>query len=422
MQEVDAKIWGSQVTVDYSLKVGPELMTRLLREILDLGHKALGMENDGDQRADGNKIKGLTRFMSACGEVSDKVEHTHRNSDAEIKCPSRDLFREIIARAIGYGKLHADIGGSPAISALAGMHLDAEGTFYQGNVPNHVATLLQERYEKFVSQFVQGNPRTEHLPGTLTIEDADGRYKVMISFSEGRELRDLNAGFYKGLREMGRRYKVPFLAVSGLNKGTPEEYSRLIETAREGNASMGIFVGTGAFNVTASPESYWRTTLSKANIASFNEEELAQTGIIFSRTDKLAGTLPFIAQKMAEAQGRNPIVACHSAAGAIMSYDGLPRDAAQHALEMAVAGASLRCAAGTYGSEAEIGDFRRTGKGKNYELFREIMGKGPEELPCGLVGVVAPDLSDHGINGSITGAGATFDGILLNYVAPLARR
>ena len=265
----------------------------------------------------------------------------------------------------------------------------------------------------------------------------------MISFSEGRELRDLDSRFYEAVRGVVEKYDQPIFAISGLNKGTPEEYRCMIQKARDGNPSTKIFVGTNAFKAQPRPvggdvskiywkealdaavRPYWDAVLSEADIISFSDGELSQTAGIFSDRfsdlEQPANAIQRVTEKLRQARGKNPIVVCHSAAGAIMSYDGLPKDTAQHALEMAVHGASLRCARGRYGTESEITDFGAAVGRRSYPLFNEIMGCSPGKLPPGIVGVVAPDLG-NGIKGSITGAGATFDGILVNYVAPLIKR
>ncbi len=382
-------VWVTGATCDDTVRVDALLRREILTRLKDIP-----------------SLPGLDDALAVAGK------------DYEIRCDDPDVYatvRETARASLNGAPTHMDLGGSPAISTMAGLFLGADA-YYAGNIGRSVDDVLRSHYVNHRSWFVDGNPLTQHHPGTLSLELDDGTGKVMFSHAQGRSVRemDLQRFWTKISTLYGEREKL-VLALGGLSKGEPSEYASLARTVKARWPSVRLFVGTNSFGNRDAEEKarqYWNAIMIRADIISCNESEaqILYRALGGDGQATMIDVLRYL-DKRTPAQ-----VVIHSAAGAIATSNGFSPEDVSSALELAVSGASYRFATGGYGTRSQITDFSES-NGRAYSLFARTMGVLPEsvEFPY----AVAHDLTDRVHCGSVTGAGATFDGTLLVELAPL---
>ncbi|MBN2142640.1 hypothetical protein JW711_04890 [Candidatus Woesearchaeota archaeon] len=437
------KIWVSQTTGDYSVKPTQRLRTRIISEFI----------------AGASRLTDLSVLTHILGMCKIGFEKILEKKDYEIKLDSEVLFEEMkraVDNYIEFDSWRKALGGSPSISALAEMHLHLDelvgisDAYYDGNMVQTAKEIIMHEYDSHVNvqdRFLD-NAHTNDRPATISLEDVCGSSKLMVSYNPGRKLKDLKEKeFYDRINKIHHKRKADtaqsnpkmIVALGGMNKGTPEEYKNMIDKIMSSHGGARIFVGTNSFKDEENEGGKcYKHVLCEANAVSFNENEIRSVyhDLGGDRTEDLAD----IVQKFhiqAESNGYIPktgqIIICHTEGGAIAYRKPIEdgdenendcdkqKKMFEEALEMAVGGASFRYMNGRFGSSEEIIDFSKT-TCRAYDKFSHLFGRSINELPEGMCGAVSYDLTKPGTpipQGSITGAGATFDGILVSYLAPL---
>ncbi|MBI2138326.1 hypothetical protein HYU13_01955 [Candidatus Woesearchaeota archaeon] len=323
------------------------------------------------------------------------------------------------------------IGGSPAITAVA-MERYAEGdtstdVFFAGNLVRTVIDALIKKPD-LLPAFVR-NKMTDAKPRTLSLEDYVGKYRVMLPFSEGRNLSELyRNSFFRLLEGLAGDYKQIFLNIAGLNKGTPQEYQRLIEETRERVDAIKIYVGTNDFS--SHPIEERKTFLAiawGADFASLNDFEVRQlyeaVGGSYSRA---IGEIIIDLENRAMPLGSPPpadrVLIVHSAHGAVIKpygkYQQAGEKALHEAIQYAVDGTTFRLQYGDYPSRERV---ERTVtpkiKVRNHSEFAKEFGDEGYLRENGIIFAASPKNTNP--LGDTTGAGATFDGLCMYYLSRL---
>jgi len=434
------KIWATQITADYTAKINDNIRERLLHVFKGHALKYVDFIKDSFMTVEGyyeeyrNDPDPDVMFILKCNDAIRNLREQNKK-DIEIKCKNRSLFDDVkrsLYEEIPKRNWRLDLGGSPPISALAEMHLGnglkgISDAHYAGNLVKSAEYVLDNAYKKFKHRFTYENFKTEDEPATFSIENNSGESKIMMAFSEGRELSDLSGKkrdqFYIKIGYISNNGK-KIIAFGGLNKGSPEEYAEIISIIRKNEPDVKIFISTNSFKSNEEARKFYQRVLSKADIVSYNEIELRKVYESFeyfpgkkSIVEMLSNLIP-VAKKHSVIVNPHQLVVCHSEAGAIINYSGKNTKEVVNSLEIAVGGASFRYKNGRFGTEDEIKDFISKTT-RSYSQFESIMGCDINDLPEGVLGTVAFDLSDVEVKGSITGAGSTFDGILLSYITPM---
>jgi hypothetical protein len=399
-------VWGTQMTTDISARCTYEER----KEFLELVRKLALGELDRVSRNGCVGKKDLEDFISR----ADAGLNGHQG-DLEIKGSTKRLFARIAtAFKDHFPEAIYALGGSPAISALAGIYLkNGTHVFYLGNLPEGAFNIIRDFHGQALNGFAYGS-KTDHRPGTFSIERLDGLDKYMLPFSEGRELKDLDMSiFFERLHQIYQKGPTVF-ALGGLNKGKPEEYQELVERIRKENPEMKLFVTTNSFKSPKEAAEYHDRVIRNVHGVSYNDVELDKThaGLDGRPNAPLIEKLQYVADR----EGPMMTVVHHAEGAVAMGPEGM-----SIALENAVEGATLRYLTGRYHNQTEIG---RSKMRLNHSpaRFEEVIGSPVDRLPPGIVYAAAPSLSGLTPDGSITGAGATFDGIYLCDAAHLLWR
>jgi sugar/nucleoside kinase (ribokinase family) len=368
-----------------------------------------------------NTRAGILNSLSRFGLQGLEQAIANPNRDYELRCDNPDTWRGVVeeVKKITREYNRSQVGGSPAIAALAGIVLGEE-VHYGGNIGRPAVNALDKSANGQYDQFVEGNPITDHSSETIALELLDGSGKVMLSHSEGRGVSDLNMDSLQvkisNLYEIGNG---TILALAGLNKGEPEAYRTLVDVLRQRRSNTHLFVGTNSFG--SDEESiekarqYWDAIIGQADIISMNEQEASA---VYKALDGEEAEATVVEMVQYIDQKTDGMVVVHTSAGAVASTNGFDKDDVQYALEMAVSGATYRYKEGKFGDKKEITNFAKS-NGLAHDAFAEKVGVAHTQMPGDITYAVAHDLSREQTNGNLTGAGATFDGTLLAHLALL---
>ena len=385
-------VWMTGVTADHTVDVNVETRDRILRALIQYD------------------LPGLGRAIEA------------PSRDYELRCDDPELFERVRATANTFLNDHtrrSDVGGSPAVSALAGIALGGN-VHYGGNVGEAAEEVLRSRYNGQSGRFIDGNPQTADRSETIGLELMGGAGKVMISHSEGRALVDLDEdALVQKIRDLYDTSGNMMLAFAGLNKGQPSAYQDLVTKLRDGRPNTKLFVGTNSFGANGKAVEragqYWGEIIGAGDIISMNELEASAVYRTLGGPEAKPTVVDMVQYIDARTEG---MVVVHTSAGAVASTNGFDHDAVRYALEMAVAGATFRYQEGKFGTEKEVADFAGQ-NGWAYDGFTQKVGVPHSDVPGDLVYAIAHDLKGQDTKGNLTGAGATFDGTLLVNLTPL---
>lgn len=413
-----AMILMPQVTEDRTIPFGDNL--GLLEDTL-IGLHALAVSHEIP-----NLVDDIAKYRS---RIIDYCASPEMISDDEVKDKDQKITRGFIDHAEIYLRSIVNerewkrrIGAGSGIAMLAVHSLGKEratdlpiaSPYYAGITGSTTAETLSDDPEA-LSLF--GKTFTHHRPVTLSLEHRFGKF--MIPFSEGRSLREALAhGYYSRIHEIAREADCEriFNCNSGLNKGTPELFAEVNEETRKIVESRGFsyrhFVCTNSFEFNTI-NAYYNLVISPANIVSYNEIEAADVYKSLTGENPESVSLVDIARRIVVP---NQIVAIHSTESAIIFTNGHAGDY-HSALELAVAGASLRSVDGANHTEREIAEFMRENQfRKNIPGFIKRFGRNYDELPKGFIGCPATLFrDDFKINN--TGLGAAFGAILVAYLS-----
>ncbi|MEM0465571.1 MAG: hypothetical protein QXW97_02610 [Candidatus Pacearchaeota archaeon] len=322
---------------------------------------------------------------------------------------------------------YLNIGGSPAITTISMYEYSKEDknvdVFYVGNL---VSTTIDALYRnpELIPVFIN-NKITKAKPRTLCLEDYLGKYRIMITFSEGRELSELQRNsFFKNLQELGTNYKRVLINIGGLNKGEPEEYKNLIEEIRNKVDSNLIYIGTNDFPKDNDKRKKYLEIVLNSDFASMNDVEIKQLyeSVNGDKNKKIGEILEDLEEKAKSENiktNENKILIVHSPNGAILKtygkYESIPKEKLEEALKFSVIATSYRLASGIYPNKEMIENIASNKiKNLNKEEFEKEFGDESYLKQKKIIGVYSPKLLN--IIGDMTGAGATFDGVMMYYL------
>jgi len=164
-------IWGTQCTVDYKFTLNAEEFREVIHHFLE-------------ENTLGNCIDDLNR-ISQTGLLRDEE-------------PKADIDGNNLEKALDYvrGKgfpCKSELGGSPAISALAGYYLgqgsaDLPEVYFCGAKPASVTEFL-EKEAADLGELFKYSAENKAKPRTLGLEV--DKFKLMLSCKSGRSLNDL---------------------------------------------------------------------------------------------------------------------------------------------------------------------------------------------------------------------------------------
>ena len=410
-------VWGTQVTIDYKIKVDEKELAEIARYY---SNKHGISEND----------KKILETIALNGMGKD-VELPKFQGDMLKSEIEAILKKKCELNLLNSKECKEEIGGSPAISAIASYFLQDKNpgkavakTKYFGTYPKSVEEYVQkeinksgeknnaENLEKWqkIDELLSNGVKNEKFPATLSFEC--GKYKLMLANSEGRDLKDLEGKL--NFPETDR----PLVAIGGLNKGKPDEYLSLIEKIREKNAY--VFVGTNSFEGKMrardieTMEGYVKI-LREADIVSMNEAELDQIH------EALYGKREISRAQKLEQLGINGLAAVHSSGGVIfhmgVSIKKESKNSIEGILKLSVDATSYYFEKGEQFSKfEEIRDYREDLR-RNKIDYLTIFGNNHNILNAG--DAVAPFVNHEIAKGSITGLGAMFDGYICALIAPV---
>ncbi len=400
-----ARVWTTQCTLDEKVRLSDEDIVAILEE------STHGIDNDV--------------YIERAKEIISKVQ-TGKANDEELRGLGSTELSVVENIALGYlpkEEWIEEIGGSPAISGIADFEYfrNINEVFFAGNLVHPVHASLSRKNEKYDHIF-EGNKQTHHNPRTLSLEAKSGRFKIMMPHSEGRTIRALcEVALREHLTDISRGNKYVFLGLGGLNKGEPEDYQGLIDRVHDCTDFTGVYIGTNSFGkYTPEKVTKYLQVCYKGDVISFNDAELFQVyrSVGGEKTRDLSEMMSELDQ-LATAAGietnPNQIKVCHGASGALLyttgEYAGLDQDELGNCLRLASDATSLRYKTGEYPCEgwARSWDFQD----RQEEDFRHEFGN-PENID-GMIHTVAPVIESA--QGTTTGLGATFDGIMAGYLS-----
>ncbi len=422
-------IWVTQATLDNKIKLPRERILDILKQTTDKdGGHYIG--NPEYQRKANDLIRILQQ-RDVDGEIKDL-------RDEELEKIER-LAKEFVPRT----KWVTEIGGSPAISAIAAYTLNnglsQQRIFFIGNLTGTVKDFLSraQAYGPLFKYAIDTGKTRKHKPRTTSLEEESGTFKIMMAYSSGRKLQELDRGeFTRGILNASSNGGTITIGWGGLNKGEPEEYKTLVETItdlfRDGRRPIN-YIGTNSFMgyYPGKLIKYLELINTAADIVSFNDEELRQ---IYDKlgmprnnqtqgnlTDLLVG-LDELMEKNGIEPNREQIRICHSSSGAIAYVpDRLSqyKNAIKEALQKSVDGATYTYLERRNPSARDIETYTQTTncnrRGRQTAKFRRDFGAiGPNSR---VISAIAPKVTNA--KGSTTGLGAVFDGILSVYISAI---
>jgi hypothetical protein len=410
LEEDIAVAWGNQATMDYRYKVDDDTIAKIAQHYL--GHLRITNSTIAQMLqsiAEGNKMAHDIEIILDGDTLLSEVDRLKR--DRKVGATFVDLPTE-------------EIGGSPAISADVSYLLGRNETFigktiYVGTYPNSVQRFVT-RHEVLKPLF-EGGVKNPHNPGTLCFEA--GKYKLMISNKEGREIKDLqeNGGFNIDVHNIAPDSNVVF-AIGGLNKGEPSEYTSLIEWSKRERPECYIFVGTNSFEKQIKAKDYqtvrgYFEVLRRADVVSMNEAELDQIYEACYRNSDMCRT-----EKL-EQLNLSGIAIAHSADGAIGHFGtGVSTNKTKKKLLKGILQLSCDATTRIYETGEPLNNLDEA-----FEYAHEVKDRRNE---AGFessfdykgrytVSSIAPLVFPGKAKGNITGLGASFDGYFMALISPL---
>lgn len=407
---IHAITFGTQSTMDYTCRIDDQ------KELIDILKNA-------DEFLDGKAKEDIKN-------LKDLVEKGGLTQDKEMNLDGESLDR--LVKSIDKEKLHKSGGGSPFISAWAGVSIgysvgdvSLPDVYFVGLLPANVGEYLQET-KCYFPDMKQYALAIEEKPATLSFEL--GNRKVMISSKKGRELKDMDKEAYirnlVDIKNMHPNGKV-VVALGGLNKGTPGEYSYLIDLIKNSlGESSHIFVGTNSFE--GKTNDHIRDcfgVIKKADIVSFNEVELdAVYSAVCGPEDSS------LAEKLRKLP-HHGIKICHSAEGAILDLNYIPQKIlSQRAMENPIEFLTESLTLAADGTSYLIEHLPRSNRypnltavknfsssvyqRQNQGLHNKFNKQDDEKKQNGMIYAAAPQIKSP--LSRITGAGAVFDGFVLS--------
>ena len=422
-------IWTTQCTVDYKVKLSREQIIKVLKSTIDKS-SASYIPNEYYR----TQVKDILGKGLKEGEIKGL-------SDAELQ-----IIENAVAALVPQAEWRIDVGGSPAISAIAAYfyntkRANSQDVFFVGNVVGTVSDFLRDSalYRPLFKHAISHAKASTHKPRTLSLEDDEGRLKVMIPYSSGRKLSELNMKRFIGqvINASGDCDMVT-VGLGGLNKGQPKEYLELVSQLKDLlKESATLYVGTNSFvNYTPGEILGYCDVMRRAEVVSFNDEELRQ---VFS---KLGGKLSTevktrrskkqkdktlielllevddLIERNQHESNKGQIKICHAPSGVIACIpDSLAeyKPALQQALESCVDATSYRYLTGIYPFYSQVEDYRAKSPKRQEAAFKKDFGPIPPEIIC----AAAPSVTKAQAMGNTTGLGAVFDGIFSIYVSAL---
>jgi hypothetical protein len=397
-----SRVWGTQNTVDEIYVLDDEKIKDIIVQLMN--------------------EKPLEKTKGSFQKIISGID-THVQADDEIKNLNFDQFSLIEKLIHEYTCSNTTkIGGSPAISAISDYmyNSDFEHVGFLGNTTDSLSKGLEssEKNERYRFLFSNNN-KTTHKPKTLSLESSSGRYKIMIPYSSGRNLSELDAdNVIRRSRRYAKNGGIMF-GLGGLNKGSAKEYHKLLNRMQEEISNMYLFVGTNSFKgLSPMTKMEYLSVCYRADIVSFNDEELKQvyTALGGEKDIPLSEMLSDLDKKAQENNiviNPNQIKVCHAKSGAVIfpssCYEKIPSDVYSSTLNEAVKATSL-----SFKLDADISrDFVHKldflfGTDQSHE-FTSMFGK--TNLPYAVAPLVTSPL------GNTTGLGAKFDGILASRLA-----
>lgn len=414
LSEKTALVGITQVTVDANVRMSYEDLMSVLESA-----------SQGDSRFANNVRELIGKIKS--GEQTNGEPKGITNNELD------ELERKV-EKITPRSEWSFAIGGSPAIASVA-MHYyarddDSIDVYFAGNLVQTTIEALR-RNPELVPVF-GCNKITNDRPRTLSLEDYDGKYRIMIPFSEGRRLSELcRNSFFRYLQDLGKDYKRVMINIAGLNKGKPSEYSGLIEDIRKGVDSVAIYVGTNDFtNEKEEDKKDYLKIVLNSHFASMNDCEVRQLyEAVGGEPSRAIGEILDDIENRASGCGisseRDKILIVHSANGAVIKlygeYSKLSKEEVKKAVQYAVDATTFRLLTGAYPVRKRIeGQVTQRFRKRNVDIFEKEFGAQRYLNKKGMLYAISPQTTNK--LGDTTGAGSTFDGIMMYYLSKLIER
>ncbi len=367
------------------------------------------------------KVK-FHEYAERVNEITDKLKKGELDDAEIVGLSSNDVFilEGEAAQHLPREEWIEEIGGSPAISAIAAYEYTRNGRsiFFGGDVVKTVKESLTDKNRIYQSLF-EGNKETLAMPRTLSLEDSEGNFKIMLPYSEGRNLNELHSDLLLSRFRVMAQENELFIGLGGLNKGEPKDYLALVDEIANERKFAGIFVGTNNF------QKYkpgivmgYLKVCYRADVVSFNDVELMQVygslgGNILEKEGEMLKNLDNLAKENGIRVNPHQIKICHSASGAIAYSTGMyakeinQKDLSEK-LQRAVHATSLKYLTGFYPNEGWA-RHHKFNSNKKKEFVKDFGSE--ENLQNNeITYAIAPKINNP--EGGLTGLGATFDGVI----------
>ncbi|MBI4980612.1 hypothetical protein HZC30_03605 [Candidatus Woesearchaeota archaeon] len=334
-------------------------------------------------------------------ELEDLIKKYHSSPREKIKKYVRDLKRELSGC---HHSLEEDCQELEEIQSLPNLN-DQDGS-------------VRKKYRHGNTNFDQS---------LQSLEKRIGEYEGTINYQE--YIQDL-----KGIiDEKSAPGKTVVVALGGLNKGSPKEYSALMKEIQKlkeeylkKDISVKIFIGTNSFkNDPKEIKEYWNI-IKEADIVSMNDAELNS---IYSALFGGDVTIPLgdkLRKLGAGTDFGDGLMICHSAEGAVIGSFGTFEniitseqniDLAAYlkkSLELAVDGTTYIYQNGIYPNDTAVRNYSQNIRSRQESPFFVRFVHPGGHLANGIIETVAANVGYP--VGNLVGLGAVFDGILLSYL------